>query len=182
MNYAAWRAHVLTVLRQQIDARGDPVIQGLFAEVSAYPAPPIPIRRKASGAAERLATPLRIATRFGVMSFLGTVTVFGTPNDVTLSELALEMLFPADEKTAEIAKAMVEETVRMADGAPRPMSLLTRHENGTFPSDISVIGARLRPACRSPLAPGPAMVHIGAGRLAKDVPLANRVRSGRKQP
>ncbi len=34
------------------------------------------------------------ATRFGVMSFLGTVTVFGTPNDVTLSELALEMLFP----------------------------------------------------------------------------------------
>jgi hypothetical protein len=60
-------------------------------------------------ASERLATPLRIATRFGVMSFLGTVTVFGTPNDVTLAELALEMLFPADDRTAEIAKAMVEE-------------------------------------------------------------------------
>ena len=49
------------------------------------------------------------------MSFLGTVTVFGTPNDVTLSELALEMLFPADEKTAEIAHAMVEES-RALDG------------------------------------------------------------------
>jgi hypothetical protein len=38
------------------------------------------------------------------------------------------------------------------------------------------------PAPASPLAPRRAMVHIGAGRLAKDVPLANRVRSGRKQP
>jgi len=35
---------------------------------------------------------------------------------------------------------------------------------------------------RPPLAPCCDMVHIGAGRLAKDVPLANRVRSGRKQP
>ena len=101
VNYAAWRAHVLTGLRQQIDARADPVIQGLFAEVSAYPAPLDCEPVESFGASERLATPLRIATRFGVMSFLGTVTVFGTPNDVTLSELALEMLFPADEKTAQ---------------------------------------------------------------------------------
>ncbi len=34
----------------------------------------------------------------------------------------------------------------------------------------------------TPLAPRRDMVHIVAGRLAKDVPLANRVRSGRKQP
>ena len=46
------------------------------------------------------------------MSFLGTVTVFGTPNDVTLSELALEILFPADDATARIAHAMVEEQER----------------------------------------------------------------------
>ena len=48
------------------------------------------------------------------MSFLGTVTVFGTPDDVTLSELAMEMLFPADEATARIARAMVEEQERAA--------------------------------------------------------------------
>ncbi len=112
VNYGAWRAHVLSVLRQQIDARADPVIQGLFAEVSAYPAPPDCGPPAGFGAAERLATPLRVATRLGVMSFLGTVTVFGTPNDVTLSELALEMLFPADEETARIAQAMVEEEGR----------------------------------------------------------------------
>jgi transcriptional regulator with XRE-family HTH domain len=40
VNYAAWRAHTLSVLRQQIDARGDAVLQSLFAEVSAYPSPP----------------------------------------------------------------------------------------------------------------------------------------------
>jgi transcriptional regulator with XRE-family HTH domain len=114
VNYAAWRAHVLSVLRQQIDARGDSVLQGLLAEVSAYPAPPESEPAESFGAAERLATPFRVATRFGVMSFLGTVTVFGTPNDVTLSELALEMLFPADDATARIAHAMVEELERAA--------------------------------------------------------------------
>jgi transcriptional regulator with XRE-family HTH domain len=114
VNYAAWRAHMLSVLRQQIDARADPVIQGLFAEVSAYPAPPDGEPVESFGAAERLATPLRIATRLGVMSFLGTVTVFGTPNDVTLSELALEMLFPADDATARIAHAMVAEQGALA--------------------------------------------------------------------
>jgi hypothetical protein len=44
-----------------------------------------------------------------MVSFLNTVTVFGTPNDVTLAELALEMLFPADSQTIEIAKNMVQE-------------------------------------------------------------------------
>ncbi len=36
----------------------------------------------------------------GVLSFISTTTVFGTPIDVTLSELALESFFPADAATA----------------------------------------------------------------------------------
>lgn len=56
------------------------------------------------------ATPLRIATRFGVVSFLNTITVFGSPNDVTLSELALEMLFPANDKTVEIVGGLLAES------------------------------------------------------------------------
>jgi transcriptional regulator with XRE-family HTH domain len=109
VNYAAWRAHSLSLLRQQFDARADPVIRDLLAEVAAYPTPPRCEEAESFGASERLATPLRITTRFGVLSFLSTVTVFGTPNDVTLSELALEMLFPADDETVRIAKAMVAE-------------------------------------------------------------------------
>lgn len=37
----------------------------------------------------------------GVLSFFSTTTVFGTPVDVTLAELALESFFPADAATAE---------------------------------------------------------------------------------
>ena len=96
LNFAEWRAHSLSVLRQQIEARADPVIHALHAEIAAYPAPPNAEPPAGFEASQRLATPLRIATRLGTVSFLNTVTVFGTPNDVTLAELALEMLFPAD--------------------------------------------------------------------------------------
>ena len=109
LNFAEWRAHSLSVLRQQVEARADPVIQGLHAEIAAYPVPPNSEPPGGFEASQRLATPLRIATRLGTVSFLNTVTVFGTPNDVTLAELALEMLFPADAETIEITKSMVQE-------------------------------------------------------------------------
>jgi hypothetical protein len=35
------------------------------------------------------------------LSFFTTTAVFGTPIDVTLSELAIESFFPADAATAE---------------------------------------------------------------------------------
>ena len=106
---AGRRAKSVAVLRQQIETRADPVIQGLHAEISAYPVPPNSEPPGGLEASRRLATPLRIATRLGTVSFLNTVTVFGTPNDVTLAELALEMLFPADAETIEITKSMVQE-------------------------------------------------------------------------
>jgi len=43
------------------------------------------------------------------VSFLSTTTVFGTPTDVTLSELAMEMLFPADDATVGVVQAIVAE-------------------------------------------------------------------------
>jgi hypothetical protein len=46
--------------------------------------------------------PLRLKTPGGTLSFFSTTTVFGTPVDVTLSELAIEAFFPADPETAEI--------------------------------------------------------------------------------
>jgi transcriptional regulator with XRE-family HTH domain len=114
VNFAAWRAHTLSVLRQQVETRADPVIQGLLAEVAAYPVPADTEPHESHEASQHLVTPLRIATRLGIASFLNTVTVFGTPNDVTLSELALEMLFPADSQTIEIAANMVREQLAPA--------------------------------------------------------------------
>jgi transcriptional regulator with XRE-family HTH domain len=110
LNFAAWRAHTISLLRQQLAARVDPVIKALLTEIAGYPVPPGSEPLENFGAAQRLATPLHLSTRFGVVSFLNTLTVFGTPNDVTLSELALEMLFPADDKTIEIVKDMVRES------------------------------------------------------------------------
>jgi hypothetical protein len=49
--------------------------------------------------------PLEIATENGVLSFLSTKTIFGTPRDVTLAEVALECFFPADAVTAEALRA-----------------------------------------------------------------------------
>jgi hypothetical protein len=117
LNFIEWRAHTVTVLRQQTEARPDPVIQALLTEVMSYPAPAGGVAAAASDGPQRYATPLQIATRLGVVSFLNTTTIFGTPADVTLSELALEMLFPADEATAAIARTMAEEERARSDTA-----------------------------------------------------------------
>lgn len=125
VNFAEWRAHTLSVLRRQMETRADPVIQALYAEIAAYPVPASFELLGGPEASQRLATPLRIATRLGTVSFLNTVTIFGTPNDVTLAELALEMLFPADAQTVEIARRMVREQGE-PDSTPEGDRSLTR--------------------------------------------------------
>lgn len=111
INFIEWRAHTITVLRLQLETQPDPVIQALLEEVMGYPAPPGGMAAATSEGSQRYATPLQIATRVGTISFLNTTTIFGTPTDVTLSELALEMLFPADDATVKIVKAMADEEI-----------------------------------------------------------------------
>ena len=50
--------------------------------------------------------PFKLATPHGVLSFISTITIFGTPVDVTLQELALETFFPADDFTREALQHM----------------------------------------------------------------------------
>jgi transcriptional regulator with XRE-family HTH domain len=115
LNYADWRAHTLHLLRGQAEARQDHGLEALIAEVSSYPDPIQTARNAGFEGPQRLATPLIISTRFGTVSLLNTLTVFGTPNDVTLAELALEMLFPADKDTVAVVRRMEEErTARRA--------------------------------------------------------------------
>jgi transcriptional regulator with XRE-family HTH domain len=109
LNYAQWRNYSLGVLRRQVEASGDPVLHALIREVAAYPVPAGQDPAADFDEAERLATPFRVMTRLGPVSFLNTLTVFGTAQDVTLSELTLEMLFPADQQTIDVVAAMVRE-------------------------------------------------------------------------
>jgi len=124
VNLAEWRRHVITELRQQLDARADSGTQALLTEIMAYPQPPGRAAPEPEEGAERYATPLKIATEAGVVSFLSTTTIFGTPTDVTLSELALEMLFPADAMTVAVVSALTA-----GEGIPAPAagSLVDAH-------------------------------------------------------
>ena len=103
LNLAEWREHTIVALRRQLAARPDPKIEDLLKEVIGYAG-----KAQADTAhdAQNIAIPLKIATSYGIMSFIGTTTVFGTPTEVTLSELALEMWFPEDAETAAIAAKM----------------------------------------------------------------------------
>ena len=47
-----------------------------------------------------------LALILGVLSFVGMFASFDTPFEVTTSELAIELLFPADEATAEALRRL----------------------------------------------------------------------------
>jgi hypothetical protein len=50
--------------------------------------------------------PFRLTTPAGVLTFISTTTVFGTPIDITVSGLAIESFYPADAETAEALREM----------------------------------------------------------------------------
>jgi transcriptional regulator with XRE-family HTH domain len=106
-NLPEWRAHLLARLRRQIEVSADPVLTELLRELGAYPAPGAARSRPAN---EReyagVLVPLQFTTEQGVLSFFSTTTVFGTPLDITLSELALESFFPADAATGEALRRL----------------------------------------------------------------------------
>ncbi|WP_428248150.1 helix-turn-helix domain-containing protein [Ferrovibrio sp.] len=108
VNYAEWRAHLLARLKHQIDMSADDTLADLYTELAAYPAPSggsmrrMPTERDAM----QLAVPLEFTTDAGLLRFFSTTMMFGTPVDITLSELAIEAFFPADAATAEILRTM----------------------------------------------------------------------------
>lgn len=107
VNYREWRAHLFERLRHQIEMSADPVLVDLMYELERYPEPDgVKPHPPANPEYAGVVVPLQIRTEAGVLSFISTTTVFGTPVDVTLSELALESFFPADSATAEILHAL----------------------------------------------------------------------------
>jgi transcriptional regulator with XRE-family HTH domain len=112
-NYIEWRTHVLARLRHQVDMSADVKLADLYRELCGYPVP----ARDASGMSSEeakaptheyasMVVPFKYITPQGTLSFFATTTMFGTPVDITLSELAIESLFPADVATADTLRAM----------------------------------------------------------------------------
>lgn len=111
-NLAEWRTHLLDRLRRQVEVSADPVLSELLKELLGYPMPGAARARKPGNGGEfaSVLVPVQFTTETGTLSFFSTTTVFGTPIDITLSELALESFFPADAATAEALRKMVPST------------------------------------------------------------------------
>lgn len=90
-NLIEWRSHLAVRLRREYDASGDPLLGELAAEVAAGG-----VERVDSSA---LVVPMQLRAGEEVLTFISTTTVFGTPREVTLSELAIEAFYPADDAT-----------------------------------------------------------------------------------
>jgi len=70
----------------------------LYDDLRSYP---LPARSRPLPPDNNVAIPLKLRHDGEVLNFISTTMVFGTPVDVTLSELAVETFFPADDATAE---------------------------------------------------------------------------------
>jgi transcriptional regulator with XRE-family HTH domain len=100
LNFGEWSAHLVHRLRRELALTGDEVLEDLLAEVLTYPGVEAEPPSGDTLAAGEIVLPLQLAHGEGRLSFFGTVTTFGTPADVTLSELAVEAFYPADRETA----------------------------------------------------------------------------------
>lgn len=105
VNLAAWRGHFLKRLAQQIAISGDDGLRSLMDEVAAYPVPEGENGVATEAGSGEILGPVRLRVPTGgEWSFFGMFASFDTPFEVTTSELAIELLFPADRATAEALK------------------------------------------------------------------------------
>ncbi|HVQ59603.1 MAG TPA: helix-turn-helix transcriptional regulator [Solirubrobacterales bacterium] len=100
VNLGAWHAHWLKRLESQLMATGDAQLVALIDEVAGFPVPEHEAASEAAGG--EMLGPVRMRTPDGrELAFFGMFASFDTPFEVTTSELAIELLFPADRTTAE---------------------------------------------------------------------------------
>ncbi|MFS0896322.1 helix-turn-helix domain-containing protein [Mycolicibacterium litorale] len=95
-NLGQWRHHLISRLRREVAASGSNELSALLTEVESYPGP-----APESPDPSVVAVPLQLCTASGnLLTFLSTVTTFGTALDPTAAELSIEAFLPADESTA----------------------------------------------------------------------------------
>jgi hypothetical protein len=85
-------------LRREAVASGDPALFALDDELSRLPKPR---SRVPLATSHGIAIAFKLEVPGGQLLLLSTTTVFGTATDVTLSEVTLEVFFPADELTRQ---------------------------------------------------------------------------------
>ena len=104
-NLDQWREHLFERLRLQIRHTGDDALAALLAELRAYPGQAPGSGMRLAGEHQGVLMPFLVQTPLGPLNLVSTTTVFGSPVDITLQELALETFFPGDEATAQALRA-----------------------------------------------------------------------------
>ena len=103
-NFDEWAPGLLRQLERSALLTGDPALADLLEEVLAYPTTE-GLELRVPGPDDALPTvllPMRLRTPLGELSVFTTITTFGTPLDVTVEELAIELFFPADDQSDQL--------------------------------------------------------------------------------
>ena len=110
VDLAAWRAFWRERIVRQLAITRDPALAALVEELDGYPPPPDQPASAVPGGAG-LPGPLRLRAPDGrELSLLGVFATIDTPFEVTTSELAVELMFPADRASAEALQALSRES------------------------------------------------------------------------
>jgi transcriptional regulator with XRE-family HTH domain len=90
------------------EAATDKTSRALLDEVLAYPDVPARWERRELGAAPLPLMTVTFRKDDRRLTFFSTLTTFGTSRDITLEELRVECMFPADDDTAAFCRALAE--------------------------------------------------------------------------
>ncbi len=108
INLDDWQRHLLGRLRHQVAVTGHPRLVALLAEVESYPASErIEQDSRQAEQPPDLVMALHLRLPGYELRLFTTVASFGTPLDATVSELAIETFFPADDVTKAALLAAV---------------------------------------------------------------------------
>lgn len=111
LNFGEFAPHLLNQLRHDLARTGDARLAALLDEVESYPTVRSVGRR--SPRRRSVVLPMRLRHPAGELSLFTTIATFGTPADITVSELAIESFFPATPETATLLR-------QLADSAATP--------------------------------------------------------------
>lgn len=103
-NLAQWRAHVIGRVQRDFELTADEKLKGLLDELRSYPVSEGDTSDEEPTSYGGVVVPMKMRTPAGVITLFSTTTVFGTPVEVTLSELMLEAFYPADEFSAAVLR------------------------------------------------------------------------------
>jgi len=112
VNLEEWSTYLLGQLHRASVLTGDIGFERLVDEVAGYPHVAARGDRRTWSIAEepQILVPLRLDLGDRELSLFTTITVFGTPQDVTLSELAIELFYPADDASEALLRGSTGES------------------------------------------------------------------------